>query len=523
MLSKTNNDAMDDARNNAINAGKNGMNINFNRRISNKIVSYRKILQFWILAAGLTSSTWCFAFGYGRALLDSDAEYADPVQTQPATPAPKATKGKAKGKDKDKGGWKLKSEGGLSYTHPDDERFWFTLGGTVRLDQIHYSGDVKDRRFEFPNSARIRRCDVTVDGGVGEHWEYSFDALFVGLGGSFNSHGGPARQINTASVILQDVWLGYIGIFGEKSEIFFGRVSGNWYGLENATSSTWMPFLERSAQSNAFYPGDGIGVMIDKWWCDAGLTLIGIQPDQGRRIFTTSRPILNHKSDAWTIIGRFTYAPVHCLGDVWHFGVSGAWRENDPVLDGHIVRDFSVQATPTDVVSRNSQFAVRLLSTGSIPVSYSNQWAVEAARQCGPFILAAEYSEFYTHRVFSPFGSLRFKGLDIHASYLLTGEAHKYDVRDGNFTSIDICSPYGAWEVAARYDYLNLNDKDIHGGSQDCYTLGLNWFVNPVVRFSVNYVKCILRPANTSPPPPAIDTRTRNIDVIAFRAQLRFK
>ena len=221
---------------------------------------------------------------------------------------------------------------------------------------------------------------------------------------------------------------------------------------------------------------------------------------------------------------------MHETGDVWHFGVSGAWREIDSAYKG---ANASLAATsPTYPVgavfetrpSARARNTAMLVSTrranGGNPIRANNvrMFNVEMARQCGPFMLEGEYTSVFVHRIQDALslGNLRFDGWNVQTRYLLTGESHQYDVRDGNFGAVKPNSSYGAVEVAARYDFLDLNDKDVRGGSEHDITLGLNWFINQQVRLSANYLHQVIRPANYG-------SVKRNLDTIGLRCQIRFK
>ena len=79
----------------------------------------------------------------------------------------------------------------------------------------------------------------------------------------------------------------------------------------------------------------------------------------------------------------------------------------------------------------------------------------------------------------------------------LTGEHREYDRNNAVFSRVIPRRPLawsrcgftgcGAWQLAARYTYLDLNDKDISGGSIHDMTLGLNWFLNPNMKLQWNY------------------------------------
>ena len=51
----------------------------------------------------------------------------------------------------------------------------------------------------------------------------------------------------------------------------------------------------------------------------------------------------------------------------------------------------------------------------------------------------------------------------------------------------------GAWEIAARYSAIDLDDTsnatgNLEQGDADAYTLGVNWYLNPNMRIALNYV-----------------------------------
>ena len=118
--------------------------------------------------------------------------------------------------------------------------------------------------------------------------------------------------------------------------------------------------------------------------------------------------------------------------------------------------------------------------------------------------------------------SVNFSGWYVYATWYLTGESRaasyqtypKEYTQPSGFGQIKILHPlsaggWGAWEVAARVDELNLNSggflvtdlatgfnnppntRNIQSGRETNLTLGLNWYPDKGVRFMANWVSVV--------------------------------
>ena len=83
----------------------------------------------------------------------------------------------------------------------------------------------------------------------------------------------------------------------------------------------------------------------------------------------------------------------------------------------------------------------------------------------------------------------------IQLNHFLTGERRPYIRTQGLFGRV-VPKDYvgwhergwGAWEIAARYSYVDLNDGDVRGGVPSDVSPGLNWHLRPHIRWMTNYV-----------------------------------
>lgn len=166
-----------------------------------------------------------------------------------------------------------------------------------------------------------------------------------------------------------------------------------------------------------------------------------------------------------------------------------------------------------------SHLAPRLVDTGTFGAEYGDLIGTEAALVYGPFSLQAEYVHALMQGRGWRIGDPHFWAASVQASYFLTGEHRPYKTSTGTFDRVrplrnftwrrgDDNGP-GAWELAARYSHLRLNDAGVDGGRLRDFSLGLNWYLNPNMRTMWNYVF-------------ADPTEGGNVDIFQWRFQIAF-
>ncbi len=163
-----------------------------------------------------------------------------------------------------------------------------------------------------------------------------------------------------------------------------------------------------------------------------------------------------------------------------------------------------------------------IADSGVIPGVDSLRYAgAEDAGVLGPLSLVGEYGRLWLDR--PDLGNKAFEGYYAYGSYFLTGETRPF--RNGNFDRI---KPFrelgkeglGAFEIALRYDHLDLSDTPVPGraGNQaETVTLGLNWYFNPYAKMLFNWVRFSGKNAPLDP----IELKTRG-DVAAARLHVDF-
>jgi phosphate-selective porin OprO/OprP len=205
--------------------------------------------------------------------------------------------------------------------------------------------------------------------------------------------------------------------------------------------------------------------------------------------------------ESWGPAARVTFAPINEKTVVLHLGASGYWRN----AGGNGAVRFRSGPEVSTVDSN------RLVDTGSLSAKSYASGGVELAGLYGPFYAQAEYLAASVDRP-DALPDAKFDGGYVMASYALTGESRGY--KNGIFTRIKPENPFsfnegglGAWEIAARYSTVDLNDGAVLGGKQNNYEAGINWYPNAYIRFALDYVNFDATRAGTKNSGDAIVTR----------------
>jgi phosphate-selective porin OprO/OprP len=102
-------------------------------------------------------------------------------------------------------------------------------------------------------------------------------------------------------------------------------------------------------------------------------------------------------------------------------------------------------------------------------------------------------TEFYMHQFSSPQKeNPLFRGGDVVAMYIITGERRPYSTVSGIYAFIPVNKSVfdegsGAWELVLRYSTLDLNGGTITGGKFWRITPMINWYLSENVRLEFAY------------------------------------
>lgn len=290
---------------------------------------------------------------------------------------------------------------------------------------------------------------------------------------------------------IQDIWIRYLkNPFLKKIKI------GNMkepFSLEYLTSITRVTFMERALPTVAFGSGRNIGIRYDSLNPDRRINWgAGLFLNTGS--FSTVGEGANQISEAngFDVTARVFGLPVYEKDGrtLLHMGLGysyGSRNEDD------LGSPMEFRTRPESRLTND-----RLVDTGSIPGSRRDMVNAELAMVYGPWSFQGQ--GYYVSLNAAAAGNPNFWGYYAYLSYFITGEHRNYNRSIGVFTGVKpqpsfhpLKGKWGAWELALRHSYVDLNDGDIYGGKESNFTAGLNWIHNRNVRLMLNYIQAYVK------------------------------
>ncbi len=424
-----------------------------------------------------------------------------------------------------------KWDNGLIFESPNkDWRFHF--GGRLQAESVWWGQSARLKGAPpgnggIPASGRgdgvgvlddgsfFRRVRLRGDGTAYENFEFVLEIDF--------------EQLNY--ITYDHLW------FGMKDVPFLGTVRVGQHkvpmGMDNIGSDYHLTFLERNVLNEGIWASlfaPGIFVANNFFNNNVSFQTMFHRVQPVVQFFTGDFGDGNYAETT-----RLTWTPLYENegAHVVHVGGSYQWRTGDlgrtiqPGATGNAFADsqdvvrFRARGELRDAVGIGSVGngllggdPARFVDTGFLLAKSVNTFSPEFLTIMGPFSVQAEAAWAVVENARSVYptaaggapnniarGTPTFWGGYIETSYFLTGEHRGYDRRFGTFDRPRVRENFfltrgengeinrgtGAWQIAYRYSYLDLNSNGVNGGQLGQHTFGLNWYLNDNAKLQFQY------------------------------------
>ena len=371
--------------------------------------------------------------------------------------------------------------------------------GMVKLD---IGGRIQG---DFASIHTSKSLDRSIPGGDGEGVEFRRARFY--MSGEANERIIWKAQIDFAngSVELADMYIGMKGL-GFLGTAKVGHVKQP-YSLEELTSSKYITFMERSLAS-VFDSARNYGLSFSNTLFDERATWSAgvFSPTDGTGFNFSSTADLD-------VSGRVTGLPLYQEEGrrLIHVGLSGSFRSRD---------NTSVRFRQRPEI----HLAQHYVDTGSQVTDGSGLLGAELAVVCGPFHISSEWKHTWIDEMVG--GTSRAFGGYITTGIFLTGEHRPYKTSNGTWVGVDPLEPFdpsqghwGSFEIATRYSYLEVEEKNLNGGRGQNIGVALNWYPYDSVRISVNYIYADVKKTGTG---NSLFRTSGDIHGFLSRAQIEF-
>jgi phosphate-selective porin OprO and OprP len=396
----------------------------------------------------------------------------------------------------------INTDGGFEVKTVDDA-FKFQLGGKIQYDATSFRGLAaasQNKHFASSSDAFVRRGQLSLEGTAFTDWLYGVRLSYDGTEGNTD---------------VDRVWIARDNIF-DFAKLTFGKYKVN-YGIDNATSSSWITAMERPAMYDFLTGSDDPDFGINLSHAGDNYSLMA-------QVATTGDKPSDSNNDIYGYTLRATWAPILQPDQILHLGVD--FHDSNPDNNETKLRSrFGIRSDADD--------RMRFADIENTTKDY--EYAFEAAYQLGSARLQSEY---YARQVRGQNDGEEAKA-DVNGYYAqisyLFGTSRGYDAGEGKWKSP---RDFNSWEIFARYENTVIDankaatqkniDDNIDGiyalnrGAKhdvDAFTVGVNYFPNKNIRASLNYITYKISNIDTT---QEIDGRTVKDDSNAIVARLQY-
>jgi phosphate-selective porin OprO/OprP len=327
-----------------------------------------------------------------------------------------------------------------------DEKERLKVSGRALVDADHYQSFWSRDADNSNTNLEVRDARLQIEYDFPKGWEGKLQ-----IDGTADSNGS---DLDYGSVYMRYTkW--------KFADITLGRMKEP-LGMERNINASKLITIERSMMTDAFTSNKSWGVHLfdankSRRWALAAV----VEDDQDNR-YDEDAPM--------AISGRYTRSPINTEEQTLQLGASASlrdWQDNTFRIGSR------AEVASADRVVRSAEFDADQQTTVALEGVFRHKsWQLEG-----------EYMATQVEQVNGT--DWDYSGYYISGSYFLTGEQRRF--RKGEFRKLRPLTSSGAWELVARYSYLDVRDRGM-GTKASVTTLGVNYYLGRKVKLMLDYL-----------------------------------
>jgi len=346
-----------------------------------------------------------------------------------------------------------------------DYKLW--LDNRVQVDGATFWGLNPDYN-KIGNGVSLRRVRFAVKAQITKDW-----------------YGEVDMDMADGVFELKDAIIEYDGL--KNMEFKLGNFKED-FSMERTTTSRYLQFIERPMVAQALAPSRHLGFQAaylrDHFRASLGMFFQEVAgTEENENVENNNKDF--GRSQGYSITSKVGWIP-YTKDRVKGFYIAGKASYRTPKTDMATADFGGVRFSTRNATSINRK---KYIDTDVIPnVNHHWLYGIETAGYLKGWKYQAEWMG--TH-VTTANKNYTFGGYYAQVGYLLFGGQQHFNVAEGEFTSITPKKKWGDMELSFRYDYLDMNNNGIYGGSGENYTAGLTFYLGKSVKMALNYMRTV--------------------------------